>query len=175
MTTIADFRAALKGGGARANRFEVLVEFPAFAGGADAIRKTPLLCTSTQLPGATIGVIEQPFRGRFLKLAGDRTYDEWTVSFLNDTDFAIRDAFERWHNGINGFTSNTGITAAADYMSTVVVYQLDNNDNRIKEYRLNMAWPSVIAPIEVGQDQTDTIQQFEVTFAYSDLGSNTTT
>ena len=89
MGTIAEFRAALKGGGARANRFEVLIDFPAFAGGADAIRKTPFLCTSTQMPGSTLGVIEQPFRGRFLKLAGDRTFDEWTVSFLNDTGVAI--------------------------------------------------------------------------------------
>jgi hypothetical protein len=175
MSTIAEFRAALKGGGARANRFEVIIEFPSFAGGADAIRKTPFLCTSSQLPGSTLGVIEQPWRGRFLKLAGDRVFDEWTVSFLNDTDFEIRDSFERWHNGINAYTSNTGLISPQEYMSTVLVYQLDSNDNRVKEYRLNMAWPTVIAPIEVGQEQNDTIEQFEVTFAYSDLGSNTTT
>ena len=175
MATLAEFRAALTGGGARAKRFEVLIDLHAFAGGAEAIRKTPFLCTSTQLPGSTVGVIEQQFRGRILKMAGDRIFDEWTVSFLNDTDFAIRDAFERWSNGINSYNTNQGINTPTEYMSTVTVYQLDNSDNRIKEYRLNMAWPTVIAPIEVGQDQTDTIEQFEVTFAYSDLGSNTTT
>ena len=175
MSTIAEFRAALKGGGARANRFEVIIEFPAFAASAEAIRKTPFLCSSAQLPGSTLGVIEQPFRGRFLKLAGDRTYDEWAVSFLNDTDFALRDAFERWHNGINAYNSNTGISSPQEYMSTVLVYQLDSNDNRIKEYRLNMAWPMNIAPIEVAQEQNDTIEMFEVSFAYSDMGSNTTT
>lgn len=173
--SIAEFRAALKGGGARANRFEVIIDFPAFASGASAIRKTPFLVTSAQLPGSTLGVIEQPFRGRFLKLAGDRTFDEWSVSFLNDTDFDIRDAFERWHNGINGYNSNIGINSPEEYMSTVLVYQLDGNGNRVKEYRLGLAWPSVIAPIEVAQEQMDTIEQFEVTFAYSDLGSNTTT
>lgn len=172
--SISQFKANLSGGGARSNRFEVLVEFPAFAGGSEEIRKTPFLVTSTQLPGSTLGVIERMFRGRPLKLAGDRVVDEWPVSFLNDTDFALRDAFERWHNAINGFNSNTGISTPDEYMSTVTVYQLDSNDNRIKEYVLRMAFPSVVSPIELGQDTNDTIEEFEVTFQYSDMSSNTT-
>ncbi|MDX1532717.1 MAG: hypothetical protein R3230_00765 [Nitrosopumilaceae archaeon] len=175
MSSITQFKNNLKGGGARSNRFEVLVEFPAFAGGAEDIRKTPFLVTSTQLPGSTLGTIEQPFRGRALKLAGDRTFEEWPVSFLNDTDFALRDAFERWSNAINQVNSNVGVTNPDDYMSVVTVYQLDSNDNRIKEYVLKLAFPNIVSPIEVGQDQNDTIEQFEVTFQYSDLGSNTTT
>jgi hypothetical protein len=169
--SISKFKSALKGGGARANRFEVLVAFPAFAGTNDAIRKTAFLCSSTQLPGSTLGVIEQPFRGRVLKLAGDRTYDEWEVTFVNDTDFDIRNSFERWHNFINGYNSNTGSTIPDDYMSTVTVYQLDNNDNRIKEYTLQLAWPSVVAPIEVAQDSNDQLELFSVTFVYSDIGN----
>lgn len=169
MASISQFKAALRGGGARSNRFEVLVDFPAFAGGADEIRKTAFLCSSAQLPGSTLGVIEHPFRGRVLKLAGDRTFDEWEVTFVNDTDFALRDALERWHNGINGFNSNTGFNAPNDYFSTVTVYQLDNADRRIKEYTLLMAWPTVIAPIEVGQEQNNQIEIFSVTFAYSDI------
>lgn len=172
--SISAFKSALKGGGARSNRFEVLVEFPAFAAGSDTIRKTPFLCSSSQLPGSNIGVIEHPFRGRVLKLAGDRTYDEWTVSFVNDTDFDIRNAFERWQNAINGYNSNTGFDAPDDYMSTVTVYQLDARDRRVKEYVMSMAWPSVVAPIEVAQDSNDQIELFEVTFVYSDIvnGSN---
>src|SRR5690625_3835059 len=104
--SISSFKAALKGGGARSNRFEVIIDFPAFAGGSDEIRKTAFLCSSAQLPGSTLGQIEQPFRGRVLKLAGDRTFDDWEVTFVNDTDFALRDAFERWHNAINGYNSN---------------------------------------------------------------------
>jgi hypothetical protein len=169
--SIAQFKAALKGGGARANRFEVLINFPAFAAGAETIRKTPFLCSSAQLPGSTVGVIEQPFRGRVLKLAGDRIYDEWEVTFVNDTDFDIRNAMERWHNGINAYNSNTGFTSPDEYMSEVIVYQLDSNNNRIKEYTLRMAWPTVVAPIEVGQDQTDQIELFSVTFAYSDISN----
>lgn len=173
--SISQFKANLSGGGARSNRFEVLVEFPAFAGGSEEIRKTPFLVSSSSLPGSTLGIIERPFRGRVLKLAGDRTFDEWSATFVNDTDFALRDAFERWHNAINGYNSNTGVANPDEYMATVTVYQLDSSDNRIKEYVLRMAWPSVIAPIELGQDSNDTIEEFEVSFQYSDLNSNTTT
>lgn len=173
--SINSFKAALKGGGARANRFEVIIDFPAFAGGPDVIRKTPYLCSSTQLPGSNLGVIEQPFRGRQLKLAGDRTFDEWEVTFVNDTDFDIRDAFERWHNGINAYNANTGFNAPGDYMSSATVYQLDNRENRVKSYELLLAWPSVVAPIEVGQDQNDTIELFSVTFAYSDIRNGNST
>jgi len=174
-STISEFKAALTGGGARSNRFEVLVEFPAFAGGSEDTRKTPFLVSSTSLPASTLGTIERPFRGRALKLAGDRTFDEWTASFVNDTDFALRDAFERWQNAINGYNSNTGLTSPEDYMTTVSVYQLDSQDNRIKEYILKMAYPSNVGAIELGQDTNDSIEEFEVSFQFSDMTSNTTT
>lgn len=167
--SISAFKAALKGGGARANRFEVLIAFPAFAGTSEAIRKTAFLCSSTQLPGSTLGVIEQPFRGRTLKLAGDRIFDEWEVTFVNDTDFDIRNSFERWHNFINSYNGNVGSTVPDEYMSNVTVYQLDNADNRVKEYNLQLAWPSVVAPIEVAQDSNDQLELFSVTFVYSDI------
>ena len=175
MSTISDFKGQLKGGAARPNRFSVMVEFPSFAGTVSDIKKTQFLCISTQLPGSTLGVIEMPFRGRMLKIPGDRTFDEWTCSFVNDTDFALRDAFELWHNGINAYNSNTGLTNPDDYMSNVTVNQLDSADNILKTYSLKLAWPSVVGPIEVGQDQTDTYEQFDVTFVYSDMSSNTTT
>lgn len=165
----------LKGGGARANRFEVVVDFPAFAGSSEDIRKTAFLCNSAQLPGSTLGVVEQPWRGRVLKLAGDRIFDEWEVTFVNDTDFALRDAFERWHNAINAYNDNTGLNSPDEYLSSVSVYQLDNQDNRVKEYTLLLAWPYVVAPIEVGQDQNNQVELFSVTFVYSDVinGNNT--
>ena len=168
-SSISSFKSALKGGGARANRFEVLVDFPAFAGTSEDIRKTAFLCSSTQLPGSTLGVIEQPFRGRVLKLPGDRTFDEWDVTFVNDTDFALRNAFERWHNAMNSYNSNTGNTEPGEVMSSVTVYQLDSQDNRVKEYTLLLAWPTTVAPVEVGQDMNDQIETFSVTFAYSDI------
>lgn len=175
MAGIQDFLSALKGGGARPNRFEVLINFPSFAGGSDEIRQTALLVQSTSIPGSTLGSIDQPFRGRQLKLAGDRTFEEWTVTFVNDTSFDLHDAFERWHNGINSFNSNTGLTAPEEYMATVPVHQLDNQDNRIKEKTLKLAWPSNIGPIELDQSSNDSIETFEVTFQFSDISHDSST
>jgi|AntRauTorcE11898_2_1112593.scaffolds.fasta_scaffold00971_3 hypothetical protein len=175
MAGINDFLASLSGGGARPNRFEVVVDFPAFAASQEEIRKTSFLCQSTSLPGSNLGIMTVGFRGRELKLAGDRTYDDWEVTFYNDTDFAIHDAMERWHNGINQYNSNTGLPVPDDYLSTVSVYQLDSNDNRIKEYVLKLSFPTVIGPIELGQDSNDAIETFSVTFAYSDIDNGQST
>lgn len=175
MAGIQDFLAALKGGGARQNRFEVIVNFPSFAGGSDEIRKTAFLVQSTTVPGANLGTAEVPFRGRQLKLAGDRTFDEWEATFYADTSYDLYDAFERWQNAINQFNSNSGMQAPADYMSTVTIYHLDNQDNRIKEKTLKLAWPSMIGPVELSQDGNDTISLFTVTFQYSDIQSNAAT
>lgn len=175
MAGIADFLASLSGGGARPNRFEVLVEFPAFAATQEEIRQTAFLCQSTQLPGSNLGMLEVGYRGRQLKLAGDRTFEDLDLTFYNDTDFALRNAFEAWHNAINQYNSNTGLPTPNEYLSTVTLYQLDNQDERIKEYVLKLAWPTVIAPIEVAQDSNDQIETFAVTFAYSDIGNGQST
>lgn len=167
MSSIHNFKAALKGGGARGNRFEIIINIP-FAS-ADVINNTRFLVSSTQIPGSTLGTIEQPFRGRFLKLAGDRTFESWDCTFVNDTDFGIREALEKWSNQINTYNANTGSHVPDDYMSDVFVYQLDSYGNRIKEFRLMLAWPSVVAPIELSQDANNQIEQFSVTFEFSDI------
>lgn len=174
MASISEMLSALKGGGARPNRFEVVVEFPAFAATQEEIRKTAFLVQSANLPGSTLGTTEVQFRGRSLKLAGDRTFEDWTSTFYNDTDFALRNAFEAWQNGINQYNSNTG-TIPDEYMSTVSVYQLDNQDNRIKEYVLLYAWPTNVDPIELAQSSNDEVEQFSVTFAYSDIENGQST
>lgn len=169
MASISEFLSNLQGGGARPNRFEVLVDFPSFAAAQDAIRQTAFLCQSTQLPGSSIGTMEVGFRGRPLKLAGDRTFEDIDLTFYNDTDFVLRDAFESWHNAMNQYNSNKGLPNPSEYLSTVSLYQLDNSDNRVKEYVLKLAWPTNIAPIELAQDSNDQIETFAVTFAYSDI------
>ena len=175
MATINEFLNELRGGGARPNRFEVVVDFPAFAGGAEEIRSTAFLVMSTSIPGSNLGVIEQPFRGRQLKLPGDRTYDEWEATFVNDTSFGIHTAFQNWHNAMNQYNSNTGLENPGDALSTVSVYQLDNQDNRIKEVVIKLAWPSVIGPIELDQSSNDVLETFSVTFAYSDIANGSST
>lgn len=175
MAGVGDFLANLKGGGARPNRFEVVVNFPAFAGGAEEIRQTAFLVQSASIPGSTIGTIEQAFRGRQLKLAGDRTFEEWAVTFVNDTNFDLHDAFERWQNAINAYNSNTGFLSPDEYMATVSVFQLDNQDNRVKEKTLKLAWPSSVGVIELAQDSNDVLETFEVTFQYSDIEHDSAT
>lgn len=173
--SISNFLNNLKGGGARPNRFEVVVGFPAFAGTNEEIRKTAFLVQSTQLPGSNLGVTPIPFRGRELKLAGDRTFDDWEGVFYNDTDFALRDAFERWHNAINSYRTNNSGALPEDYLSTVEVHQLDGSDNRIKTYNILLAWPQIVAPIELAQDSNDQIETFSVTFAFSDIDNGNAT
>ena len=109
---VDDFKAKLRGGGARPNLFKATVNFPAYAGGD--VEVTSFLCEAAQLPGSNIAPIIVPFRGRQLKMAGDRTFDVWTPTIINDTDFVIRDSMERWMNGMNAHSANTGLTNVVD-------------------------------------------------------------
>ena len=110
---VDDFKSKLRGGGARPNLFKATVNFPGYAGGD--VELTSFLCKGAQLPTSVMNPIEVPFRGRQLKIAGDRTFENWTVTVLNDTDFNTRDSMERWMNGINAHAANTGLTNPVDY------------------------------------------------------------
>src|SRR6056300_1630782 len=118
---VDDFKSKLRGGGAHPNLFKATVNFPGYAGGD--VELTSFLCKAAQLPASVMNVIEVPFRGRQLKIAGDRTFETWTVTILNDTDFAIRDAMERWMNGINSHNANTGFNDPAEYQTDLSVEQ----------------------------------------------------
>ena len=124
MAAIDDFKANLIGGGARANQFRVTITPPpGIAIGLD-VRRASFLVTASNLPQSQLGEIAVPFRGRNIYVTGDRPApDTWTVTFYNDTDFMIRNAMERWHNGINDFANNTGVTTPADYQTDLFVEQ----------------------------------------------------
>ena len=114
MANITDFVSKLKGGGARANQFKVTLPFPGYAAVGGETESMAFLCTSTQLPASTLGEITIPFRGRNVYLAGDREFAEWTTTIINDTDFSIRNAIERWSNGINNHSDNEGLVNPVD-------------------------------------------------------------
>ena len=135
MASIDDFKANLIGGGARANQFRVTITPPpGIAIGLD-VRRTSFLCTASNLPGMTLGEIAVPFRGRNIYVSGDRPeFEVWTTNFYNDTDFMIRNAMERWNNGINDMKTNLGVTSSADYQSDLFVEQLDRDDTVLKTY-----------------------------------------
>ena len=167
MAQIDDFKANLIGGGARANEFRVTVTPPpGIATGLD-VRGASFLVTTSSLPAQTMGEIPVPFRGRSIYIAGDRTFgDAWTTTFYNDTDFMIRDAMERWSNGINDFADNTGVIAPADYQSDLTVEQLDRDDTILKSYIFRSAWPTTVGAIELSSAEATAIETFDVTWRY---------
>ena len=167
MANIDDFKANLIGGGARANQFRVTITPPAgIAIGLD-VRRTSFLVTAAQLPASTLGEIPVPFRGRNIYVTGDRPAPEpWTTTFYNDTDFMVRNAMERWHNGINDFANNTGVTAAADYQTDLFVEQLDRDDTVLKSYIFRSAYPTGIAAIDLSSEEAGALETFEVTWRY---------
>ena len=161
---VDDFKSKLRGGGARPNYFKATINFPTYANGD--VELTSFLCKAAQLPGSTMGTIDVPYRGRILKMAGDRTFETWTATIINDTDFAIRNAMERWTNGINGFKTNTGLTSPIDYEADLKIEQLDRNGDSLKTYTFRGAYPLNIGAIELSYDTADTIEEYTVEFNY---------
>ena len=167
MANIDDFKANLIGGGARANQFRVTVTPPpGIAIGLD-VRRTSFLVRASNLPAQALTPIEIPFRGRKIYIAGDREFaDEWTTTFMNDTDFMIRNAMERWSNGINDLANNTGVISPADYQTDLTVEQLDRDDTVLKSYIFRSAYPLTVGTIELTNAEATEIETFEVTWRY---------
>jgi hypothetical protein len=175
MANINDFKAKLAGGGARANQFKVTMPFPGYAQVGGEIEDLAFLCTATSIPAMTVGGVTVPFRGRQIKIAGDRTFADWSVTVLNDTNFKLRNAFERWQNGINNMTDGEGLTNPVDYQVDVFVDQLDRNGNTLKSYTLRGAFPIDIAAIPLNYETNNAVEDFDVTFQYQYFETNTTT
>ena len=175
MANINDFKAKLAGGGARANQFKVTMPFPGYSQVGGEIEDLAFLCRATSLPGMTVPSFNVPFRGRAIKIAGDRTIEDWSVTAYNDTDFKLRNAFERWMNGINNMTDNEGLTNPADYQVDAFVDQLDRNGATLKSYTLRGVFPTTHSAIDLDYDEKTEVEKFTVTLAYQYFESNTTT
>jgi T4-like virus tail tube protein gp19 len=159
---ITDFKSKMSGGGARSNLFEVVLSFPESApADTNVLDKSRFLIKSVALPASTVTPLEVAFRGRTLKLAGDRTFESWTITIINDTDFAIRSAFENWVNSINRVSDNTGETDPALYQADAFVYQLDRDGTTLRAYHFYDLFPTNISPIQLAYE-TDGIQEFTV-------------
>ena len=169
---VDDFKAKLKGGGARPTLFKATIGFPLYAGGD--VELTSFMVKAANLPASTSNFIPVGFRGRQLKIAGDRTFDPWQIVVINDTDFNVRNAFERWMNGINGHQSNTGFTNPQDYMADMQIDQYDKDESIIKRYNLRGCFPSNISEIALSYDTTDTIEEFSVEMQLQYWESDTT-
>jgi hypothetical protein len=169
---INDFKAKLVGGGARNNLFKVTCNFPAYAGGNTELAS--FLIKTAALPASTIAPITVPFRGRQIQIAGDRSFEPWAVTVINDTNFALRNAFERWMNGINAHSANTGLTNPTQYMTDLAVEQLNKDGSVLKKYDIRGCWVSAVSAIDLSYDAENTIEEFGVEFQVTYWESNTT-
>lgn len=177
--TLSDFKSRLVGGGARPNLFECVLAFPSGLGTEVQVDEDfTFMVKAAQLPASNVNVIDIPFRGRNLKVAGDRTFDPWTITVINDTNFKLRNAFERWMNFINRHDDNAGVITPAAYQTEMVVHQLGRGketsgtngtlpDNGakipvLKSYKFFGTFPTNVSPIELSYDAADSVEEFTV-------------
>jgi hypothetical protein len=167
---VSEFRAQMTGDGARPNLFQVSLTFPTVVNGAVvAGQKTTFMAKAAQIPGSTVGSISVPYFGRELKFAGNRTFADWTITIINDEDFAIRNAFEEWLNAINSHAGNVRDASAANpssYSVDAQVIQYGKTGNAIATYNFVGMWPQDLSTIDLAWDSNDTIEEFSVTFGY---------
>ena len=195
---ISEFKSKLTRGGARPNLFLVRLNFPNLAGVVDigsdssktATETSEFLVKTAQIPASSVGVIEVPYRGRMLKVAGDRTFEPWSVTVVNDGDFNIRKAFEKWSRGINAHTENVaqlgyGADGGETYCRDMTVYQLSRDGIKpsktpanieapgvdgmdvVRAYRSYDPWPSAISAIDLSYESNDQIEEFKVEFQFN--------
>ena len=172
---ITEFRSRLSGGGARSNLFEVEIAFPEELNItlSDVSDKVPFLVKAAEIPASNLGNIPVPYRGRVLPVAGDRTFDPWTVTVINDTDFQIRDAMEKWSNSINDLQTAQGTINPEDYQTSAKVKQLSREgvnpgdpEKTLRTYNFVGIYPNTVSNIALDFGATDQIEEFQVTFNY---------
>jgi len=170
MRSILDFRARLRGSGARPNLFRVVGRFPTLARAGLADDLISFHAESTSLPADKLGEIEVPYMGRKTYYPGDREFDPWTISVIVDENFMTRDAFERWLSALNSHVGNTRSFEAAfpeGYTSDWIVQQLSKLDlPPIKQYKLASVFPTEVGEIEVDWGTNNTIEKFKVNLRY---------
>ena len=175
--SIVDFKQKLTGGGARSNLFEVEIEYPDTIT-VDSSPEGPkefgkFMIKAAEIPASNLGNIPVPFRGRVLPVAGDRTFDPWTVTVINDTNFKIRSAMEMWSNSINDLQTSQGSINPAAYQTSAKVKQLSREGGNspgdiivLREYRFEGIYPNVVSSIPLDYGATDQIEEFQTTFNY---------
>lgn len=171
-TSISLFKGALTLGGARPHLFKVDLSFP--TSNPVAVAESQFLIKATELPGAEVEEFSVMYQGRAVKFAGERRFDNWSITVINNTTFALRNAFEEWIELINGSQNNLGTFAYQQYQRDLKVTQLFGEGVSIKEYKFVNAFPTIISPISLSYDNGAQIEEFNVTFAYDYWLSNTT-
>ena len=174
--TLSDFKTSLKGGGARPNLFEVTFGNIPGAAGILPADNFIMLCKAANLPGSTVASIDVPFRGRIFKVSGDRTFDPWSITVINDIDFGIRKVMEDWMQHIAQYKDASGVTNPTDYMASATVQQLSRNLSTVgatsgggatvvaREYTFQDIFPTSVSAIDLSADSSNAIEEFTVEF-----------
>lgn len=166
MPNITGFKSSITNGLVRPNTFEVNLNFPVFVnGGTDASYLSQFHCKSASLPESTVAPVPVYYQGRAVHVAGERTFQPWSVAVYNE-NFQIRNALERWMHGINDLGTNGGIIQPALYQTDLNVTQLDRNGVALKNIKLVNAFPVQIDPIQLDFENNNNIEIFGVTFVY---------
>ena len=164
---IEEFKARLGAGGARPNQFRVSLAFPSYVTGVDT--SMSLLVTGAALPASNVNPAIIQYRGREVKLAGERIFDPWTITVVNDSEFSLRRPFEEWMNGLNDRNNNEGILTPREYQADITVEHLDRNDEVLQggRYTLRNSFPIQMSEIALQYAQNDIFEEFTVTFQYT--------
>jgi hypothetical protein len=159
MASIDQFKAQLIGGGPRANRFKVFIP--------RAGNKIEFLCKAANIPAGTLGEVIVPFRGHNLKLAGERTFEDWQITVINDVEFSVRSGLEAWQEEIQAMDSGEGSTSTDYLISRAFVEQLNKDDSVLARYEFFNMFPKNIGAIELSYDTVDALEEFTVDFTFS--------
>lgn len=165
---INEFSGRLTGGGARPTLFKITMSNPVDPSANELIE---FMCESTSMPGSSISAIELPYFGRKIKVAGDRTFEPWQITVINDENFTVRNSMEAWHSAINGLANNLRnrpSNSPTEYkaQATVIQYGRKGVNDKLREYKYVGLFPTEISPIELDWNATDQIERFTVQFAY---------
>lgn len=162
-------------GGARPNRYSVNITGARTAGAGEVPKSIQFLCRSTSIPSSTLGIASLAYMGRTVKVAGDRTFDDWTVTVYNNKDFQLRRFFEAWSNGmLKNYANVSDYQFDEDYLADGYVEQLDRNEEPINTYYFRKIFPTVVGDIALAYDSNDSIEEFSVTFAVNYWVSDST-
>jgi hypothetical protein len=160
MSTVNDFISNFTSG-ARSNLYKVIID------GID--QKLEFVCKAAQIPGKTINPIEMNYLNNQIKIAGDTTFEDWSITVVNDEDFGIRQQLDEWQENIKNNAAAVGQGNLSDYFRTATVIQLnrDGSENANGKYKFQALWPTSVEPIDLGFDNRDTVEEYGVTFSYA--------
>jgi hypothetical protein len=163
---LTNFKGNFAFEGARPTLFDAKITFPSATRVGNALRDFTFHCKSAQLPGKTLGIIEVPYFGRKIKVQGDQTFAEWTVTVINEETFSVRETFEKWMSLINSHVSNTKTLPTYKCDATVTQYTKFEMQPGDVTYKFTGMWPSDISAIDVSWESNDAIEEFTVTLQY---------